>query len=51
MQARNSMLPKQWTWLLCSVSGISGNKLSVQELTEQIRIKLLITRFPEFFAT
>ena len=48
-QAHNCMLPTQWTWLLCSVSVISANKLSLQELTQLIRIKLLISRFPETF--
>jgi len=44
------MLPKQWTWLLCSVSVILAKKLSLQELTQLIRIKLLISRFPKNFA-
>ena len=43
------MLPKQWTWLLCSVSVISVNKLPLKELTQRIRIKLLISRFPKIF--
>jgi len=51
LQSHYCMLPKQWTWLLCSVSVISANKLSLQELTELIRIKLLILRFPEIFAS
>ena len=48
VQAHNCMLPKQWTCLLCSVSVISANKLSLQELTELIRIKLLISRSQKF---
>jgi len=40
---------EQRTWLLCSVSVISANKLSLQDLTQLIRIKLLISRFPEIF--
>ena len=47
LQAHNCMLTKQWTWLLSSMSVISANKLSLQEFTQLIRIKLLISRFPE----
>ena len=36
--------------LFCSVSVISENKLLLQKLIELIRIKLLISRFPEIFA-
>jgi len=49
LQAHNRMLPKQWTWPLCSVSIISANKVSLQELTQLIWIKLLISHFPEIF--
>jgi len=48
LQAHNCMLSKERTLLLCSVSVISANKLSLQELTQIIRIKFLISRFPEF---
>jgi len=45
------MLSKRWIRLLCIVSVISANKLSLQELTQLIKIKLLISRFPEIFAS
>ena len=38
-------------WLLCSVSVISANKLSSQELTPMIRIEFLISPSPEIFAS
>jgi len=50
LQAHNCILPKQWTWLLCSVSAICFNIRSLRESTQLIRIKLLISRFPEIFA-
>ena len=48
LQAHSCMLSKQWTWLLRSVSIMSANKLSLQELTQLIRIKLLISRLRNF---
>jgi len=46
LHAHRCVLPEQWIWrLLCTVSVISENKLSSQELTNLIRIKLLISRF------
>jgi len=36
---------------MCSVSVISANKLQLQGLTQIIRIKILISRFPEIFAS
>ena len=32
LQARHCMAPEQGTWLLCSVSVLPANKLSLQEL-------------------
>ena len=40
-QAHHCITPEQWTWLLYSVSVISANKLSLQELNQLIGIKLL----------
>ena len=45
------MIPEQWTWLLCSVNVIPEKKLSLQELTQLIRIKLLTSGFLEMFAS
>jgi len=39
------MTPEQWTWLLCSVSVMLENKLTLQELNQLIGIKLLDFRF------
>jgi len=43
-----AMTPEQWTWLLCSVSVIPRNKLSLHELN-LIGIKLLTSGFLEIF--
>jgi len=51
LQAHHCMTPEQWTWLLCSGSVISANELLLQELTQLIRIKMLISRFLEIFAS
>ena len=51
LQAHHCMLLEQTTWLMCSVSVITANKLSLQELTQPIRIKLLISRFYKIFAS
>jgi len=51
LQAHNYMFSKQWTWLLCSVSVISANRLSLQKLTQIIGFQFLISRFPEIFAS
>jgi len=51
LQAHHCILLEQWTWLKCSVSVWSSNKLSLHELTQLIRIKLLISRFLEIFAS
>jgi len=34
LQARHCMTPELSTWLLCSVSFIPANKLSLQQLNE-----------------
>jgi len=47
LQAHHCMTTKQLNWLLCSVSVIPPNKLSLRELNQLIRIKLLISDFPE----
>jgi len=47
LQADYGMTPEQWTWLLCSVSVILANKLSLQELHQLIGIKLLTFAFTE----
>ena len=44
-QDHHYMTPEQWTWLLCSVSVILTNKLSLQELNQLIEIKLLSADF------
>jgi len=41
IQALHCMTPEQWTWILCSVSDILASKLSFQELSKSIGIKLL----------
>jgi len=41
------MLPGQGTRVLCRVSVVSANKVSLQELPQLIRIKLMISRFLE----
>ena len=46
-QAHQCMTPGQWTWLLCSVSVIPENKLSLEELNQLIGIKLLTSGFLE----
>jgi len=43
------MTPEQLTWLLCSVSVIPENILSVKELNQSIEIKLLTSGFLEIF--
>jgi len=45
------MKPEELTWLLCSVSVIPENKLSLQELHQLIGIKLLTSRFLENFGS
>ena len=40
---------EQWIWLLCSVSVIMANKLSLHELKQLIGIKLLTLGFLEIF--
>ena len=47
LQARHCMTPEQWTCLLCSVSVIAVNKLSLQEINQLIRIELLKLGFLE----
>ena len=50
-QAHHCMAPEQWTWLLCSVSVIPANKLSLEELHQLIGIELLIFGFLEIFGS
>ena len=50
LQADHGMTLEQWTWLLCSVSVILANKLSLQELHQLIGIKLLTFAFLEIFS-
>ena len=50
LQAQHCMTTEQWTWLLCNVSVIPANILSLQELNEIIGIKLLTLRFLEILA-
>jgi len=49
LQTHCCMTPRQWTWLLCSMSVIAGNKLSLQKLSEVIGIELLTSCFLENF--
>ena len=42
LQTHHCMAPKEWTWLLSSVSFIPANKLWLQELNQLIGIKLLV---------
>jgi len=39
LQVHHSMIPEQWTWLLCSVSFIPATKLPLQQLTQVIGIQ------------
>jgi len=39
------MMPEQWTWLLCSVSVIAPNRLSLQKVSQMIGINLLTSEF------
>jgi len=41
LQAHHCITPEQCTWLLCSVRVMGANKLSLQELSQLFRIKLL----------
>jgi len=50
LQADHVMTPEQWTWLLCSVSAILANKLSLQEFHQLIGIKLLTFAFLQIFS-
>jgi len=45
------MKPEQLTLLLCSVSVITTSKLSLQELSQIIKIKLLTSSFLEIFGS
>jgi len=49
LQTHHCMTSEQRTWLLCSVSVITANKLSLQELSECVGIKVLISGFLEIF--
>jgi len=51
LQAHHCITPEQWTRLLCSVSVIPANKLSLQELNQFIGIKLLTSGYLEIFGS
>jgi len=40
VQAHHCMTPEQQTWLLCSVSVVPENELSLHELNQLVGIKL-----------
>jgi len=51
LQAQHCMTPKQWNWLLRSVSVIPANKLLLQEISQLIRIELLTSYVLESFSS
>jgi len=51
IQAHHYMKRKHGAWLLCSISVIPENKLSLQELNLLIGIKLLTLSFLETFGS
>jgi len=51
LQAHHCMTSEQWTWLLCSVSVVPANKLSLHEINQLIGIELLTSSFIENFGS
>jgi len=51
LQAQHCMTPEQWTWLLCRVSVVPANKLSLQEINHIIGIELLKSIFLKSFSS
>ena len=51
LQSRHSITPEQWTWLLCNVSVVLANKLSLQEINQLIGIELATSSILENFGS
>ena len=51
LQAQHCMIPEQWNWLLCSVSFVPADKLSLQEINKLIGMELLTSGFLENFGS
>jgi len=51
LPAQHCMTPEQWTWLLCRVSVLPGNKLLLQETNQLVGIELLTSNFLEHFSS
>jgi len=51
LQAHHCMTPEAWTCLMCTVSVVPVNKLSLQEINQLIGIELLTSSFLEIFGS